>query len=146
MTMPDMTTQEKPKKNSKFSQVERLLLSVLQAENQAERRRDERIDTAIVVAVVPCADGRPVPDAAFATMTKNISSMGISLIVNRSLAGDDLFVGFPGKSELSFVRARVLYRDPLALGCYKLGLVMDEVVNVDEWPELKDVVCYRPGM
>ncbi|HEY5313016.1 MAG TPA: PilZ domain-containing protein [Pirellulales bacterium] len=140
-----MPTQEKPQKISKYCQVERLLLSVIHAERQAERRQDERIDTSIVVAVVPCHEGRPLPDASFATMTKNISSSGISLIVNRSLPEAELFIGFPGKSELSFVRATVLYREPLPLGCYKLGLLMDEVVSVDDWPELKNVVCYRPG-
>lgn len=138
-----MAIQEKKKNHAKTSGVEGLLRSVMQAERQAERRAEDRIDTAIVVAVVPCEAGRPLPKAAFATMTKNISSAGISLIVNRTLAEDGLFVGFPGKSELSFVRATVLYRDRLPLGCYKLGLRMDEVASVDDWPELKDVACCR---
>jgi hypothetical protein len=139
-----MATQEK-QKNAKTDQVERLLQNVVEAERQAERRSDERIVTSIVVAVVPCLDGRPLPDTSFPTMTKNISSAGVSVVVNRPLEGDELFVGFPAKSGLSFVRATVQYRERLPLGCYKLGLRMDEVVSIDKWPELKAVPCYRPG-
>src|SRR5580700_6309207 len=104
-----MAIKEKEKKSAKATQVERLLLDAVQADRQMERRREERIDTSIVVAAVPCRGGRPLPAESFATMTKNISSDGISLIVNRNLDGDELFVGFPGKTELSFVRARILY-------------------------------------
>jgi hypothetical protein len=88
--------------------------------------------------------GRPDAANSFATMTKNISSEGISLIVNRILDENELFVGFPGKTEFSFVRARILYRDRLPLGCYKLGLRMEEVVGLDKWPELGEV-AFRPG-
>jgi hypothetical protein len=140
-----MATKAK-EKTAQAAQVERLLQDVVEAERHAERRRDERIDTSIVVAVVPCRDGRPVSAESFATMTKNISAEGISLIVNRHLAGDELFVGFPGQNDLSFVRARIRYRERMALGCHKLGLFMDEVVRVDSWPELKDVACFRAGM
>ena len=141
-----MAIKEKATKSAKATEVERLLLGVVQADRRAERRREDRIDTSLVVGVVPCRGGRPLPAESFATMTKNISSEGISLIVNRLLDGDELFVGFPGKSELSFVRARIQYREKMPLGCHKLGLRMEEVVDIDAWPELKDIACFRRGL
>src|SRR5271169_707516 len=104
--------------------VERFLRQIVRAERRTERRVDERIPIAIVVAVVPSIDGRPDSQAAFVTLTKNISAEGISVVVNKPLASDEMFIGFPGKKGLNFVKAQVLHREKMALGCHKLGLRM----------------------
>jgi hypothetical protein len=124
--------------------VERLLRQIIRAERRTERREDERIPIAIVVAVVPSIDGRPESPAAFVTLTKNISAEGISVVVNKPLASDELFIGFPSKTGLDFVKAQVLHREKMALGCQKLGLKMQELVDVADFPELTHIDCYEP--
>jgi hypothetical protein len=115
--------------------VQQFLRSVIDTERKAERRSDSRIDISIVVAIIPVVDGEPQLDRAFATPTKNISSDGISLVVNRNVPEDKLLIGFPG-ATLSFVRADVLYRERMALGCSKLGLRMQEMVDTSDFPAL----------
>ncbi len=124
--------------------IEHFLRQIVRAERRSERRQDERIHTAIVVAVVPAIDGRPDSQAAFATLTKNISAEGISVVVNKQLPANEFFIGFPGKTGLNFVRAEVLHREKMALGCHKLGLKMQELVDVADYPELSRIDCYEP--
>ena len=124
--------------------VEHFLRQIVRAERNTERREDERIATAIVVAVVPAIDGRPDSQAAFVTLTKNISAEGISVVVNKQLSANEFFIGFPGKTGLNFVRAEVLHREKMALGCQKLGLKMQELVDVADFPELTHIDCYEP--
>jgi hypothetical protein len=128
----------------KTDKVERFLRQLVRAERRTERREDERIPIAIVVAVVPTIDGRPDALSAFVTLTKNISAEGISVVVNKQLPGDELFIGFPGKTGLNFVQAQVLHREKMALGCHKLGLRMRQLVDPADYPELEQIDCYEP--
>jgi hypothetical protein len=124
--------------------VERFLRQIVRAERRAERRVDERIPIAIVVAVVPSIGGRPDSQAAFVTLTKNISAEGISVVVNKPVTIDEVFIGIPGKTGLNFVKAQVLHREKMALGCQKLGLKMERLVDLVEYPELSHIDCYEP--
>ena len=95
-----------------------------------ERRGDERIEIALAVAVIPCVDGQPDLDRAFPTITRDVSRDGVSLIVNRRFDEDQVVVGFSGTS-ITFVRAEVIYRESQVMGCWRLGLRMTEVVEVE---------------
>jgi hypothetical protein len=121
--------------DQRSDKVERFLRKVVRAQRRTERREEERIPTAIVVAVVPSVDGQPDSHAAFVTLT---------VVVNKPLAADELFIGFPGKTGLNFVKAQVLHREKMALGCQKLGLKMQELVDVADYPELTHIDCYEP--
>jgi hypothetical protein len=131
-------------KNPQTDKVEQLLRQIVRAERRTERREDERIPIAIVVAIVPSIGGRPDSQAAFVTLTKNISADGISVVVNKRMPTDEMFIGFPSKTGLDFVKAQVLHREKMALGCQKLGLKMQELVDVADFPELNDIDCYEP--
>lgn len=122
--------------NHKEKAALRMIRQIVTAEQADDRRSEDRVDISIPVAVVPLAEGEPLVSRSFATLTKNISGQGLSLVVNKSLDYDQLLIGFPGPSSVSFVRTSVLHREPLALGCYKLGLRMGELVDADEFPAL----------
>ena len=127
------------KRKQKDADVEKLLREVIRSQRKTERRSESRIDISIVVAIVPLRDGKPDAKGGFVTLTKNISSDGIMLVVNKDLPSSELLVGFPGKGAVSFVTAYILYREPLPLGCFKVGLVMGSVFHADQYPELQGI-------
>ncbi len=116
--------------------IERLLQRLVAAEGSVERRVDERIEISLAVAVIPCVDNVPMPDYAFAAFTRNISSDGVSLVINRPLPSDELLIGFPG-SPMTFVIGKVLHVDKLALGCSRVGVKMNAVVDAPSHPGLE---------
>ncbi|MBS0207660.1 MAG: hypothetical protein JSS27_01775 [Planctomycetes bacterium] len=123
-------------KHDEAQSVERLLQGLIKSQGNNERRGDDRVEISLAVAIVPCVDGDPMPDFAFAAFTRNISSDGVSLVINRPVPSDELIVGFPG-TPMTFVLAKVLHRDGMALGCSRLGLRMTEVVDLPPHPGLE---------
>jgi hypothetical protein len=116
-------------------EVQKLLSQLTTQAKQTERREDSRIDISIPVAVIPFVKGQADPGRGFATFTKDISRDGVSIVVNRPLVDDELLIGFPG-TQTGFVTATVTYRQPLPLGCQRVGLRMFEMIEPKKQDEL----------
>ncbi len=115
-----------------------VMQQAIDADEASERRNEDRMNVSIAVVVVPWVDGKPVEDRRFITFTKNMSNQGCGLVVNKLLSDDELLIGIPG-DQLTYVRGRIVYRERLPLGCYKLGVQMDDVVDMTPWPILMNV-------
>lgn len=125
------------KQRSQNPEVENLLRAVVETEVRNNRRSDERIDIAIAVAVVPLDEaGQPIIERRFVTVTKNISADGLSIVSSKRIEDNRMLIGFSG-AAISFVRAEVLHRERLPLGCEKLGLRMTNLVQPGEFPGLE---------
>jgi hypothetical protein len=122
-------------------EVDRLLRKLIRRQQHLERRQDERIPITIVIAVMPMVDGIPQPEDTFVTLTKNLSSDGASIIVNKRLPSDDLIVGLPGKGLVSYIQARVVHRRSMALGCEALGLRLERLVTAKDYRALAEIDC-----
>jgi hypothetical protein len=131
--VPDSRTQ------ANEAAVQRFLDEIVAAERSAERRREARINISVVVAVIPCVNGQPVIEQAFATFTKNVSENGVALSLNRVLPHHELLLGFPHAASLRYVRSEVHFRESLPLGCSLLGVRLHEIIDDADYPALSDL-------
>jgi len=129
----------------KRQEVQRFLLKVVNnhcAELEALAggpRGEKRVRLTMVVLVIPVAHGRPALHRMFAAVTKEFSTRGVSLVINEPCALDEVILGFRWESDMKFVRAKAVHLDPMGAGFYHLGLEVNEVVVVGDYPVLADV-------
>jgi hypothetical protein len=100
------------------------------------RRHNHRVNLTLVVLVVPVVDGRPAADRAFSAITKDFSNAGFSLALNAPVTTEELIVGFPSGSELTFVRGKAAHLDRMGGGFYQLGVDLIELISVGDHPQL----------
>jgi hypothetical protein len=100
-------------------------------------RLDGRVRLTLVVQVVPVEQGRPQVNQAFAAVTKEFSSMGVSLVVNEPFGLDEVVVGFRWEQSIRFVRGRAIHLSPMGAGFFQLGIQLKEVVPAGDYPELQ---------
>ena len=101
-----------------------------------DQRLESRSNQCLVVMVVPVSDDSPMVEEAFPSLTRDLSSTGLSLIVNQPLRHQELIVGIQEESSLTFVRARPAHTEPLGGGFLQVGLQITELVHPDDYPEL----------
>jgi hypothetical protein len=101
-----------------------------------DARSDQRVNLAVVVTVVPEEEEKPLVDRAFAAVTKDFSSVGVGLVVDRPHGFERAVLGFRIEGEMTFIRAEVKHRWPMGGGFFHLGLELVEVISAGDYPEL----------
>jgi hypothetical protein len=99
-------------------------------------RLESRVNLTVAVLVVPVEAGRPLVQEAFTAVTKEFSTTGLALVLDRPWALDEALVGFRWQREMTFIRATAKHLNPIGGGFFQLGLQMTEVVGPDEAPDL----------
>jgi hypothetical protein len=104
---------------------------------QLEDQRSER-RTALNLGVwcIPMDARAPLISQAFAALTKDLCSNGLSVITNDSIVASELLVCFSGNPVARFVRVNVRNRKELGMGWLQLGLEATELVDAGRYPEL----------
>lgn len=105
-----------------------------------ENRRDEtRIPICVVTLVVPLKNGKPQLANHFPTVTKEFSSVGVSIVVDQPRGLDEVILAFRWDNETKFVRGTAKHLNPMGAGFYHLGIQLSEMVHVDEYPGLESL-------
>jgi hypothetical protein len=99
-------------------------------------RLDSRVTVVTVVMVVPVADGQIQIDRAFTAVTKEFSSTGVALVLDRPSGLDEALLGFRFEGEMTFLRAKARHLSPIGGGFFQLGFRMLEVVSPADYPKL----------
>ena len=96
------------------------------------RRSDSRGSANIVVWAVPIDErsGQPNLSRAFAAVTHDISSNGLSIIHTRPALEEELIVGWPEPNDVHFLRCATAHSEPLGCGFYQIGLRATEIVQL----------------
>ncbi len=102
-------------------------------------RNDSRVNLVLVVMVIPLAKGRLFVESAFTAVTKEFSSTGVAVVLDRPRALDQVILGFRFEGEMRFVLAEARHLDPMGGGFSQLGFQMLEVMSVHDYPELKSI-------
>ena len=102
-------------------------------------RTDGRVSLVIVALVVPMHKGRPQAKEAFSVITKEISTTGVSVVLNGPIGLDDVMLGFRWEDEMKFLRATAKHLNPMGGGFYQLGFQMTETIHIGDYPELRSV-------
>ena len=90
--------------------------------------------------VVPVEDGRPLLDQAFCATTKEFSSSGVALVLDRPRGLDEALLGFRQRGSTVWLRAKARHLQPMGGGFFQLGCRLTERVQPDDCPELADLV------
>lgn len=102
-------------------------------------RNEDRINLTRAVRVIPYVDGRLMMNASFATVTKELSTSGIAVVLKYPVGFDEAIVGVNWEGTMTFILSHVRHQDPLGAGMWHLGLEFVELFPIDGHPELREV-------
>ncbi len=102
-----------------------------------DNRRDEtRATVCVVTLVVPLKEGVPQLAEHFATVTKEFSTTGVSIVLDEPRGLDDVILAFRSEQEMVFLRGTAKHLNPMGAGFFHLGIQLSTLVSADEYPEL----------
>jgi hypothetical protein len=104
-----------------------------------DTRSDRRANLAIVVALVPIDKGEIQGNEAFTAVTKDFSSMGVSVVTEQAVPFERVILGFRADGDIVFLLAETRHVAPMGGGLYQVGFQLLEVVSAGEYPGLDAV-------
>lgn len=127
----------------KERRVQGLLVKIVNSHCSELRNRIEgprlegRVNLTLAVQVVPLNERqKPCVDRVFATVTREFSTSGLSIVVEHPIDFDKTLIGITEGGELYFVRGSVRHQDPLGAGFWHVGLKLHEIIARCDLPEL----------
>ena len=102
-------------------------------------RLDCRVNLTMPVLVIPVDGGRPVVDGTFPALSKDFSTAGISIVVDRTRPLNDLIVAIRWEGEMYYLRGQVCHQRPMGAGFHHLGIDLHEMVRPHDVPALRAV-------
>lgn len=104
-------------------------------------RRDSRANLMVVVMVIPLEGKELQLGQAFTAVTKEFSSSGTAIVVDRQVGLDEAVLAFRFEGEMTFIRAKARHLSPIGGGFHQLGFEMLDVLSAGDYPKLQ-VVCF----
>jgi len=100
-------------------------------------RSESRINLALAVLIIPVEGNKLLTDEAFTAITREFSTSGISVALDRPMGLDEVVLGLRWEGEMTFLRAEAKHLDPMGGGFYQLGLRLTEMVHPGDYPALE---------
>jgi len=113
----------------------------LRAESEGPRV-ESRVYLVVVVAVIPLKNGQLQLDDAFTAVTKEFSTNGLAIVLDRPCALDQVILGFRTGGELTFAEAQAKHLNPMGGGFFQLGFQLTHIIPAGDYPELKGLSFY----
>jgi len=104
------------------------------------RRDESRVPLSIAILVVPVEDGRPQVEDHFPTVTREFSTTGVSIILDRPRPLDKVILVFRLESELVHLQGQARHLSPMGAGFHYLGIELHETVHPGDLPELNRLI------
>ncbi|MCE5302443.1 MAG: hypothetical protein LLF97_04965 [Planctomycetaceae bacterium] len=102
-------------------------------------RTDSRVNLTVVVWIVPIENGQLQTSQAFTAVTKDFSSNGAAVVLDRPRGLDQAVLGFFFEGEMVFLRAQAKHLNPMGGGFFQLGFQMLEIVSIADYPKLASI-------
>lgn len=102
-------------------------------------RVEGRVNLTLVLMVVPIEEGKPLPRRAFCATTKEFSSNGVALVVDRPYGIEEAMLGFRRRGSTIWLRAKARHLHPMGGGFFQLGLRLTERLQTGDCPELANL-------
>lgn len=131
---------------NKRLKAQRLLVRVVNARNKEVEahiegpREDRRVNLTLPVWVVPVEGGRPRMADAFTTVTREMSTSGMSLVVQQPFSPREVILALRAEGQPLYLRGRIRHVDPLGAGIWHAGVDVAEVIDLADCPELATLV------
>ena len=130
----------------KESAVQAFVISLLNQNCHALQERldgprlEGRVNLTMVVMVVPVEEEKSLFRRAFAAITKEFSSSGVAVVVDRPYGADEALLGFRWRGSVTWFRAKAKHLHPMGGGFFQLGFRMTERLQTADYPELAKLV------
>lgn len=102
-------------------------------------REEGRINLTIAVYVIPWNHKRPNAELAFAATTRELSSSGLSIVVDQPIACERVIIGWAFEGTMWFARGKFRHQDPIGAGFWNAGVELEALISVDDYPELASI-------
>src|SRR5271165_5131645 len=89
-------------------------------------RLEGRVNLTMVVKVVPVEENEAVLCHAFTAITKEFSSTGVAIVIDRPYGLDDALLGFRWWGSIVWLRAKAKHLHPMGGGFFQLGFRMTQ--------------------
>jgi hypothetical protein len=107
----------------------------LEAYSHGERE-ERRMNLTVVAFVVPVRAGSLDIAAAKATVTKEFSVSGLSVILGDAIDTEEAVLAIKWEDTTTYLRGDVKHQSPIGAGLWQCGVQVTEVVPPGEYPEL----------
>jgi len=108
--------------------------------NPDESRVENRVRLSLVTLVVPVEAGQLRFEEQFRAVTREISTTGLSIILDVPRGLDEMILAFRRQESMSYVRGRSKHLTPMGAGFFRLGIELAEMVHPSDYPGLANVV------
>jgi hypothetical protein len=99
-------------------------------------RGEERLNLTLAAFVVPFAAAGPDVASAVATVTKEVATTGMSVVLTQPIEAEEVLLGIRWDSQPTFFRCQIKHQSPIGAGLWQTGLSADEIVQQGEYPAL----------
>ncbi len=103
-------------------------------------RAEHRVNLTLVALVIPVIENQPAIAQTFAAVTKEFTTLGVSLVLNGPRPVEEVMLGFRWEGEMKWVRAQAKHLSPMGAGFFQLGLQLKEMVPASECPSLESLL------
>jgi hypothetical protein len=130
------------KQRNQQIEIQRLLTKIINAHCPALHavrggpRGEVRVNLTLPVIVIPQVGREPAADQAFVTVTKEVSSNGLSLVLTERINSDKVFLIMKLENELKYARAEIKHQNPLGAGLYQAGVQLIEIIAPGDYPQM----------
>jgi hypothetical protein len=130
-------------KDKKRREAQGFLTKIINNQSSALRalqdgpRGDRRCNASLPAYIVPMRGSQPDVMAAVATVTKELSVSGVSVVLCEPLVTADVLIGVHFDGTAYFFRARVCHQDPMGAGMWQTGFEISELVPNGEYDVLR---------
>jgi hypothetical protein len=101
-------------------------------------RVENRVPLVLVTMVVPFRD-RPLAAEAFATVTIEFTTSGLSVLMHGLCPYEKVVLAFRNEGTMHYLLAETKHLNPLGAGMFQLGLQLVEILRAADYPELQSV-------
>jgi hypothetical protein len=104
-------------------------------------RLEKRNHSNIGIVVVPIYNDSPDISVAFSAIAKDVSTIGIGVIANRSISTPEVVICLSDKPRVRLFRGLVHHRKELRQGWVRFGVKVTEVLDKSEYSQLTRFVA-----
>ena len=101
-------------------------------------RIESRVPLILVTMVVPFRD-RPLAAEAFATVTMEFTTSGLSVLLHGPCPHEKVVLAFRHEGAMHYLLAETKHLNPLGAGLFQLGMHLVEILRAVDYPELQSI-------
>ncbi len=102
-------------------------------------RSESRVPMVGVVLVIPMVQEELAIGQAFTTITKEISTTGMSLVLSEPRGLNEVIVGVRWEGDMTYLRAVAKHLNPLGGGFFQLGIRVTSLAHPSDYPQLESL-------